>query len=281
MQPRIAIGSYSFHRLLAAGKQDIFRYITDCRKLGCTQLDPWNAHLSPCRKGDEILQAGHNPGQSHHLTAADEQYIARVRTAADKAGLPFGCVAVDGAHIYEKHAGARKANRTRAYRWIAIAAKLGAAQIRIDAGGSEQMPADEFEILCTGYTDLLRHTGDAGIQLLFENHWGPSVIPDNVVKLIQALPQLGLLLDSFNWKYGCQAEGWLKCARYAKSTHLKSFVFTKTGEELTQNLPAFIRLLQDGGYKGAWGVESVPLDGREMEAARKTIALIQRTVKRG
>ena len=72
----IGICSYSFHRLLAAGKQDIFQYITDCKILGCTQLDPWNAHLSQCKKGDEILHAGNNPGQSHHLSAADEHYIA-------------------------------------------------------------------------------------------------------------------------------------------------------------------------------------------------------------
>ena len=38
----ISICSYSFHRLLAAGKQDIIRYIADCAELGCTQLDPWN-----------------------------------------------------------------------------------------------------------------------------------------------------------------------------------------------------------------------------------------------
>ena len=43
----LAICSYSFHRLLAAGQQDILRYIADCRELGCTQLDPWNGHLAP------------------------------------------------------------------------------------------------------------------------------------------------------------------------------------------------------------------------------------------
>ena len=32
--------------VLKDGKQDIFRYIRDCKELGCTQLDPWNAHLA-------------------------------------------------------------------------------------------------------------------------------------------------------------------------------------------------------------------------------------------
>src|SRR5436853_6505312 len=90
------ICSYSFHRLLAAGKQDIFKYITDCKELGCTQLAPWNAHLSVIRSGDAVLHAGHNPSQSQHLTAADEDYIDRVKPAAFSSGLPLGTIAADG-----------------------------------------------------------------------------------------------------------------------------------------------------------------------------------------
>src|ERR1051325_10413697 len=96
------ICSFSFHRLLAAGKQDIFRYITDCKELGCTQLDPWNAHLAEIQSGDSVIHAGHNPSESTWLSAVDNDYIASVRAAADTAGLLFGCIAVDGAHIYEE-----------------------------------------------------------------------------------------------------------------------------------------------------------------------------------
>src|SRR5437764_11451702 len=74
---QIGICSYSFHRLLAAGKQDVFRFITVCKELGCTQLDPWNAHLSAFKDGEAVLHAGHNPSESHHLTAMDEGYIDR------------------------------------------------------------------------------------------------------------------------------------------------------------------------------------------------------------
>ena len=50
----LSICSYSFHRLLAAGKQDIVRYIADCKELGCTQLDPWNGHLSIDATADDL-----------------------------------------------------------------------------------------------------------------------------------------------------------------------------------------------------------------------------------
>lgn len=275
---KISICSFSFHRLLASGKQDIFQYIEDCKALGCTQLDPWNAHLSKISDGNQVLHAGANPGQSQHLAGADDDYLAEVKLAADRAELPFGCIAVDGAHIYEEKEEDRRRNREKAYRWIAIAKKLGASQIRIDTGGPADMPAPVFEIIVEGYRDVIKRAREAGLEVLVENHWGPTNYPDNVVKLMEALPDLGLLLDSWNWAHGKQAEGWLKCAKYAKLTHTKTFVFTADGQELTQNIPAFCKLLVDNGYQGCWGVESVPANGDEIAGARKTIELIKRSV---
>src|SRR5260221_2521033 len=92
----ISIGSYSFHRLLESGKQDIFGYITDCKRLGCTQLDPWNGHLPLLQpEADQIMK-----GEAK-LTADEEAWVKKVRAASDEAGVPFGCVAIDGGHIYE------------------------------------------------------------------------------------------------------------------------------------------------------------------------------------
>src|SRR5947209_5902451 len=150
---RIGICSFSFHRLLAAGKQDIFRYIKDCEDLGCTQLDPWIAHLSPPEEAGAVIHGGRNPSRSHETFFAtpDEAYVRRIVAAACEAGLPFGTLAVDGAHIYEPDEQTRRANRDRAYRWLDVAHQLGAAQVRIDAGGPEEMPPDVFEIIAAGY----------------------------------------------------------------------------------------------------------------------------------
>ncbi|MBM7564394.1 sugar phosphate isomerase/epimerase family protein [Paenibacillus sacheonensis] len=276
---KISICSFSFHRMLAAGQQDIFQYIQDCKQLGCTQLDPWNAHLAQLNDGADALHAGANPGQSQHLKAVDDEFLARVKLAADEAGLPFGCIAVDGAHIYEASEEARTSNRQRAYRWIAIAEQLGATSVRIDAGGPQQWSEEVFGIIVEGYKDVIEHARNAGIQVLVENHWGPTVLPDNTIRLLEAVPGLGLLLDSWNWAHGKQAEGWLKCAKYAAATHIKSFHFTEDGQELTQNVPAFCKLMLENGFQGTWGVESVPADGNEIEGARKTIQLIRQSVQ--
>jgi hypothetical protein len=93
---------------------------------------------------------------------------------------------------------------------------------------------------------------------------------------MEAVPGLGLLFDSNNWAPGKQYEGWLTCARYARATHVKTFAFAENGDELVVNMANFIGLARQAGFAGAWGIESVPLDGYEMEGARKSIALVRK-----
>jgi sugar phosphate isomerase/epimerase len=273
----ISICSYSFHRLLAAGKQDIFQYIDTCKDLGCTQLDPWNAHLATLRKGDEAVKAEPGKDGSHYLSADDDAYITKVKQAGDKVGLPFGCIAVDGAEIFNADESKRQTLRARAYRWLEIAGRLGAKQIRVDAGGPEDM-TDTFATIKEGYIDLITRGKRRGVNIVVENHWGPTIIPDNVVKLLENIPGLGLLWDSHNWKPELRAEGRRKCAKFATITHLKTFAFDAAGNETTaeEDAAGALKILKDAGYKGCWGVESVPKDGDEIAGARKTIALIRK-----
>lgn len=274
---RLSIGGYSFHRLLEAGRQDMFRYIRDCKELGATQLDPWNAQLAPIRDADQVVHAGSDPGHAQ-LTAQDDAYLMRVREAAEEAGLSFGCIAVDGAHIYEPDPAARDANRRLADRWLEVARILGAPQVRIDAGGPEDLPDDVFAIIVAGYRDLIARAAAKGIEILMENHWGPSVIPENVVRILDAVEGLGLLLDSNNWAPGMTERGWELCAKYARSTHFKTFSFDDQGNEPSVDLPRAVRLLVEAGYDGCWGIESCPTDGDEYGAVRKTAALLKRAL---
>lgn len=277
VHPNIDIGicSYSFHRSLKDGKQDIFKFINDCKALGCTQLDPWNGHLATLRDGDAAITSGEAP-----LTQAEIDYIDQVENAADESGLPWGTLAVDGAHIYEASSDDRMANRSRAYRWLEIANRLGCEQVRIDAGGPEEMPDDAFAIIVEGYEDLIARGQAMGIEIITENHFGPSKIPANVERLCTEIAGLGFLYDTHNWKPELRDEGRQRCAKFATATHIKTFEWDAHGNETSgENVEAAIQLLQDAGYRGTWGIESVPNDGNELTGAQNTIALIRRTVK--
>lgn len=274
---KFSICSFSFHRLLADGKQDMFQYITDCKRLGAAELDPWNAHLSVVKDEDAVLEAGHDP-ENAALSAQSDAYLDKVKAAAEAAGLPFGCIAVDGAHIYEDTPEERAHNRAIAYRWLDVAEKLNARQVRIDAGGPEEMPDDIFTIIVEGYQDLVARGQEKGVEILIENHWGASKHPENVVKLIEAVDGLGLLLDTNNWAEGKQIQGWEMCAPYARATHIKTFRFDEDGREPSVDIAKAMHILLDAGYDGVWGIESVPKDGDEYEGVKKTIALMERVL---
>jgi sugar phosphate isomerase/epimerase len=265
----LSICSYSFHKLLRDGKQDMFGYIRDCKTLGVTHLEPWNGHFAV-----PGLEAGQPPVVSH---ATHLEYLKKIKQTADAANLPFGCIAVDGGHIYEADETLRKANKIRTSQWLEAAAFLGAKQVRIDSGyQGEVWPDDVFNTIVAGYEQVIEEAKQKGLEVIIENHWGPSQHPEQLVKLLNAVANLGLLFDTHNWAKGKQQQGWELCARYAKAVHIKTFTFDDTGNDPTVDLHKAITLIQQTGYQGIWGIESVPEDGGELEAAEKTIALIKR-----
>lgn len=275
---KLSIASYSFHRLLKEGKQNIFKYITDCKTMGATQLDPWNGHLEPLVQKDNLMKSS---SDSSTTTLNDDEkiYLNHVRQIADRENMPFGCLAVDGAHIFEDAPEARQVNRAIAYRWLEAAHILGAEQVRIDAGGPETLTDPVLAIIAEGYQDVIHQAKKYGVEIIMENHWGTSRSPDNVVKILNTIPGLGLLFDTNNWSLGEQEKGWRLCARFARSVHIKTFTFDEHGNDPSVNLPLAIRLLVEAGYNGTWGVESVPRDGDEYAAVEKTFALIKKALK--
>src|SRR5512134_2825812 len=81
----LSICSYSFHRLLEAGKHDVFQYIRDCHSLGCTQLDLWNGHV-PSLLDDETRSPSSFTPEYAQLSADELDYLARIKAAAESAG---------------------------------------------------------------------------------------------------------------------------------------------------------------------------------------------------
>ena len=255
---RYSLCSYSLHRTVDAGQMDVFGYFRFCKEAGFTQLDPWNVHLNPAYD--------------------DDGFLGEVKTAAAEIGLPMGCIAVDGAHIFEPTAEGRAQNQARRYRWLEIAQELGAEQLRIDAGGRDQTLEEIFDIVVEGYKDIVARGRAAGVEIIIENHWGPTNHPDAMHRLLAAAPGLGLLFDSYNWPRGTHEQAWRECIQYARLTHFKTFRFDGQGNEPDWDLPRLIGMLQAAGYQGAWGIESTPEDGDEIGAALKSLALLKRVL---
>ncbi len=251
-----SVMTYSFRRTCEKGDMDIFGCIDFCQTHGLEVVEPWNRHLP---------QAEDNPA-----------WTRTVQQAARDAGVAVGCLAIDGAHIYDDSAAERQKLRDNAYHWLEAAAHCGAPQVRIDAGGPEDMPEAAFEIIVEGFTDLVARAQPMGIAVLTENHWGPTKNPDNTLKLLEAVPGLGLLFDSHNWIAERRAEAWQRTAPLAQALHIKTFNFDADGNEPNENLDLCFDHLTAAGYNGVWGIESVPDDGDEAAAVLMTRDLIIR-----
>lgn len=272
---KLGICSFSFHRTWAKGAMDLPGLIATCKDLGCTQLDPWVAHLNEPTSGEDTVRAGRNPHDARLGTPSDA-HVAVVKRQIAAGGLPVGCLAVDGGHIYDADREKNALHRERAHRWIDIAGAIGATHVRIDAGGPEDMPAPILRELVAGYADVIGHAKDYGIRILVENHWGPTVIPENVNRLLDAVDGLGLLFDTNNWKPERQREAWALCGPRAEVVHVKTFAI---GDDLVDpeiDLHDAFAILRQNGFDGLWCVESVPRDGEEISAARRTLELIRR-----
>lgn len=251
-----SICSYSFRRSFENGSMDLAGYVEFNRRNGFTQLDPWMKHLE---RGLE-----------------DREWLDGAKAMARDAGLPFGCIAVDGGHIYEDSPAKRAACRDTAYRWLDLAGALGAAQLRIDSGGPEELTDPVFDVIVNGYDDLIARAADAGVEILVENHWGPTKRHSNVQRLLRRVDGLGLLFDTNNWAEGTQESAWRACAPHARLTHFKTFSFDSSGNDPSVNLQKAIEILRGCGYSGVWGIESTPRDGNEEGAALNTLALLRR-----
>jgi len=274
---RLSIASYSFHKLLESGKQDMFSYISDCKELGCSQLDPWNEHLTPITKGDEALRLSKDY-QKASLSPAEVAYLKQVKAAADQVGLPFGCICVDGAHIYEQNPVDRQVNRRIAYRWLDAAQLLGASQVRIDSGGPEELTEEVLTVIVEGYRDVITKAKEKNLEVVIENHWGPSRHPQQLLRILGVVKSLGLLFDSGNWAPGTQAKGWELTSKFARAVHIKARPADEQGNPPEVYLPKVIRILVQAGYKGAWGVESVPKEGDEYNHLKWVFGIITQTL---
>ncbi|MDE0078973.1 MAG: sugar phosphate isomerase/epimerase [Caldilineaceae bacterium] len=258
MSHQFSICSYSFRRSFESGAMDYRGYVEFNQRHGFSQLDPWMKHVEPALE--------------------DRAWLADAKSMAEDAGLPYGCIAVDGGHMYEADAARQSECREMALRWLDVAASLGATQMRIDSGGPEALTDEIFEIIVEGYNELIPRAHAANVEILVENHWGPTKYAENTVRLLEEVEGLGLLFDTNNWADGTHERAWQLCAPYARLTHFKTFSFDSRGDDPSVDLQKACSILRETGYSGVWGIESTPEDGDEEGAAVKTMALLQRVL---
>jgi len=221
---KISIASYAFHGLLAEGKMDIFGYLESCKyRYGLESADIWNGFLP----------------------STDDDTLKKVRGALDERELTLANLCVDGPHLWEDDPAVREQHYQNALAYLHAAEVLGAKTIRIDAGVHEKtFTSEQFDYIVKHYREYAQRAYDNGYKVGPENHWGAEEVPENMVKICQAVdhPGFGVLLH-----YRANP-GDALMAPWAMHTHV-SWGITE------DDLEAHMQILRSLNYPGYWGIE--------------------------
>jgi sugar phosphate isomerase/epimerase len=226
----ISIASYSVHGLLAEGKIDVFSYLESCKyRYSLDTADFWNGLIG----------------------TTDADYIRKVRQAVEERELTVVNYHVDGCHLWEDDPDAREKNYQNALQHLQIATTLGAQTVRFDTGGKlEPMTDEQADYIVRRYQEYCRFAHDHGFKVGPENHWGISLLADNMVRIAHDVdsPAYGITLHIGHWEDGDEDGGDRRLAPYTVHTHVDARI-TRTclAEKMT--------MLLDAGYTGCWGVE--------------------------
>ncbi len=250
-----SIGSWSFHRLFESGQMNLFAYLESLKyRYHLRHADIWNGMM----------------------VSTDDDYIAKLRDALRREEISIACLAVDGAHIWDKDHEVREAHRRLALRYLDIARTLGARMVRIDTGSTTPILTEEqFEFVVTRYREYAKFALENGFVVGPQTHQPPVQIPRTVEKLVASVDSkaFAIVMDVGRWLEDADI-GDRMCAQYAKHVHFDSSR-TTTMDQLRHQ----VTLLRQSGYDGCWSLEyrlaAGEYEGVAVDLARLRVAVLE------
>ncbi len=202
------------------------------------------------------------------LASSEKAYMDQLAKNAADNDVNILLIMVDGeGTIGSKREESRDRAVERHMRWVDIAADLGCNSIRMNWQGAHRdvmnVP-EELTAFIERSKDPLRELCDYGdkksINVLIENHGGPSSHPEAMVRLMKAVDhkRFGTLPDFGNFPPAVDRyEAVDTLMKYAKAVSAKCYDFDpETGEESLLDFERLIKIVVDEhGYHGYIGIE--------------------------
>jgi len=214
--------------------------------------------------------------------AHDSTYLKDLKKRANDLGVTCVLIMIDGEGDLSAEADGERMKAVENHKkWVDAAVELGCHAIRVNTGhhyGPTHVgPVSEACGLLTDYGT--KHQ----IEIICENHGGPSSNPDALVALMKAVdkPTFGTLPDFGNFpqengKYTIDIyDAIARMMPYAKGVSAKSYDFDESGKETKLDYARILKIVTDAGYHGFVGIEYEGSRLGEPEGIRATKKLLE------
>jgi len=222
------------------------------------------------------------------LEVPTASYVARLRREAEKFDVAIPLIMVDGEGSLGHTVAAERKRAVRNHaKWIYIASDLGCHSIRVNWGGAEEGDEKDrrrMRAMIDRSADAFRSLGELGrnnkVDIVIENHWGPSSYPDLLIDLIKTvnIPNLGTLPDFGNFPDDVDRYGAVdKMMPFARGVSAKCHDFDEAGNETGTDFERMLKIVVDQHrYHGYIGIEYEGRKLSELEGTRACRDLLVR-----
>ena len=264
---KLALGQWSFHRSLQAGKMD-------------------NLAFAPMAKRDLGFDGVDYVNSFFKTRAGDAAYLADMKKRAADAGVENVLILIDDEGVLgDPDAAVRTKAIDNHKRWVEAAKALGCSGIRVNAHG-RGTPDEQQRYTAEGVRPLCEFAATHAIDILIENHGGISSNGAWLAALVKRIdhPRCASLADFGNWELGNgqwydRYKGVAELVPMAKAISVKAHSFDAQGNETRTDFAKMFKIVVDGGYRGPYLEIEYEGDGlSEADGVRKAKALVERTL---
>ncbi|RIV46278.1 sugar phosphate isomerase/epimerase family protein [Flagellimonas pelagia] len=281
---KISLAQWSIHKMIFDDGVDPYTFAEKASKWGFEGLEYVSALYY------KELQA------ANFSEEAMNNWVAKSKAESEKYGLENLLIMVDGqGNLAAVDANERKEAAENHHKWVDAAAALGCHSIRVNLNGTHD-PEEWVPASVDGLTQLATYAKDKGINVIIENHGGPSSNAKLLAEVMEkvGMDNVGTLPDFGNFCIKREAGDYYesKCVEeydrykgveelmpYAKGVSGKSYDFDAEGNETTIDFAKMIKIMEDAGYSGYIDVEYEGNVLSEEEGILATKRLIEKVLE--
>lgn len=280
---KLSLAQWSMHKMILEEGMDPYTFAEKAKAWGFEGLE----YVSGLYYKE--LQA------ANFSEEAMKNWVEKSKAESEKHGLKNLLIMIDGqgdlAATDEKE---RKAAVENHHKWVDAAAALGCHSIRVNLNGTQD-PELWVPASVDGLTQLATYAKDKNINIIVENHGGPS---SNAALLVEVMEKVGMencgtLPDFGNFCIKREAGDYYesKCLEeydkykgveemmpYAKAVSAKSYSFDADGNETRVDYERMMDIVEEANYSGFVGVEYEGSELSEEEGILATKKLLEKVI---